>query len=218
MICKKCNQDKPDTEYQTYFHSTQNVYRTRRQCTQCFNEAKKQYHLKKNGRQCIVCEDFKYEIDFPNFKSLGPNDKRRKVCKICTSRIEREKGKHTKREENGERVHWKPNTYNSTEQKELAFEVMTVLGFTFDENTGRWHKDGFKNTDGTFFRIEEKKRLERERILKEVEELDIWKKIRYLRDKDISINEISRITGVNYTAVHKFIQYGKEVNYRDTTN
>jgi hypothetical protein len=215
MICNKCHQDKPETEYQTYFHSTQNVFRTRRQCNQCFNEAKKQYHLKKKGRTCIVCEEIKYETDFPNFKSLGPNDKRRKICKICTSRIEREKGKHTKREENGEPVHWRPNVYNSPQQKELAFELMTALGFTFDEETGMWSKENFKNPDGTFFRVEEKKRLHKEKLQKEVEDLDVWKKIRYLRNKDIPISEISKLTGVNYTAVHKFLQYGKEIKFRN---
>lgn len=213
--CNKCTKMKSIEEFASYVHKkTGNLY-TRHICNICFRKQNNAYKESIKPRTCIECNEFKEANEFPNFKSLGIKDKRRKVCKICTSRIEREKGKHTKREENGERVHWRPNTYNSIEQKELAFELMTTLGFTFDENTGRWHKEGFKNPDGTFFRMEEKKRIERERIQKEVEELDIWSKIRYLREQDISINEISRLTGVNYTAVHKFLAYGKEIKFRN---
>jgi len=217
MKCNKCNQDKPDTEFQTYFHSTQNVYRTRRQCNQCFYDAKKQLRLSKKMRMCIVCEEQKLFTDFPNYKSLGSGDKRRNICKICTCEIEKDRRNRrlNNNEEKGETVPFKPNTYNSEQQRIDGFQLMEALGFTFVEETGRWHKEGFKNPDGTFVRIIEKKRLDRERKLKEIEELNVWDKIRYLREQGYSLNKISEEIGVNYTAVFKFLYYGKEVKLRN---
>jgi hypothetical protein len=43
MICSKCNIDKEEDQYATYFHSTQNKFRTRRICKSCFNEQKRIY-------------------------------------------------------------------------------------------------------------------------------------------------------------------------------
>lgn len=213
MKCNKCNIEKPDTDFQTYFHSTQNVYRTRKQCTVCFNEGKKLLRIKNKSKMCIVCEQVKLLVDFYNYKSLVPNDKRRKICRICTATIERER-KGNRREAKGEVVPEKPNTYNSEEQKNLSFELMQALGFTFQPDTGIWTKEGFRNEDGTFYRIEEKKRIEREKRLEEVKEMSIWEKIRYLREEGFSIIKISEFTGINYTAVHKFLQYGKEIKFR----
>ena len=215
MICNKCHQDKPETEYQTYYHSSQGVYRTRRQCTQCYYDVKKLYRLKVMGRACIVCEEIKYEIDFPNYKSLGPTDRRRKVCKVCTSRIHKEKGIYTKRINKGEVVLNRPNTYISEQQRIDGFQLMEALGFTFVEQTGRWHKEGFKNPDGTFFRIEEKKRIEKEKRLKQIEQLDVWEKVIYLLGQGHSINQISEDTGVNKTALYKFTKYGQKVQFRN---
>jgi hypothetical protein len=215
MNCRKCKEDKPDTEFQTYFHSTQNVYRTRRQCNQCFNYVKKQLHLSKKMKVCIECGENKLKTEFYNLRSLGPNDRRHNICKVCTRAYEkRTRTKHSSREDRGEPVHWRPNTYNSIEQKDLAFELMEALGFTFQPDTGRWHKDGFKNPDGTFVHIEEKKRFEQERRLKEIEDLDIWSKVSYLRERGTTINQISIDTGVNLTAIYKFLQYGKKVELR----
>jgi hypothetical protein len=129
--------------------------------------------------------------------------------------LQKEKGIHNKREENGEVVPIRPNTYNSEQQRIDGFQLMEALGFTFVPETGRWHKEGFKNPDGTFVRIEEKKRLDRERKLKEIEEFNVWDKIRYLREQGYSINKISEEIGVNYTAIFKFLHYGKEVKLRN---
>ena len=163
---------------------------------------------------CIVCSELKLLTEFYNYKSLGANDKRRQICGVCTATIERER-KGNRREGKGDIVPTQPNTYNTQEQKDLTFEVMEALGFTFQPDAGIWIKEGFRNQDGTFYQIEEKKRLEKERKLKEIEELDIWNKIRYLREQNNSINEISRLTGINYSAVHKFLQYGKEIKFRN---
>lgn len=202
-------------EFASYVHKkTGNLY-TRHICLTCFRKQHQDYKKSVKPRICIECNELKSHKDFPNYKSLGPNDRRRKVCKVCTSLYEKSKYRSNK-EERGEPVHWRPNTYNTEQQKKDGFQLMEALGFTFVEETGRWHKEGFKNPDGTFVRIQEKKRLEKENRLKGLEEMDVWSKIRYLREKGHSINQISSDIGVNYTAVHKFLQYGAESKLRET--
>jgi hypothetical protein len=171
--------------------------------------------MKKELRVCIHCNEEKEVIDFPNYKSFSANDRRKKICKACSSIIEKLKGKHTKREENGELVSNKPNTYISEQQRIDGFQLMEALGFTFVPETGRWHKEGFKNPDGTFVRIEENKRLQQERRLKEIEDLDVWSKITYLREQGFTINQIANDTGVNITALNLFLRHGKKVKFRN---
>lgn len=215
-MCNKCKMLKSIEDFASYVHKhTGNLY-TRHICKVCFRAGNIAYKKSIRPRLCIECSEKKLGKEFPNYKSLGPNDKRRQICKVCTSRLEKEKGRHRKKEDKGEPVHWKPNTYNSEQQKQDGFQLMEALGFTFVPETGRWHKEGFKNPDGTFVKIEEKKRLEKERTLKEVEELDVWSKMRYLREvKGFSLNKISEEIGVNHTAIYKFFHYGKKVKFRD---
>jgi hypothetical protein len=217
MKCKKCNTEKPNTEFQTYYHSTQNINRTRKQCNLCFNEAKKQSRILKKMKICIKCGENKLKNEFYDLRSLTPNDKRRSICKVCTILYVKTKQKKYRgtKEERGEPVLNKPNTYRNQEQKEDGFAIMEALGFTFVEETGRWHKEGFRNPDGTFVRIEERNRLIDEKNAKETKDMNIWESITYLREKDTSIAEISRITNLNYNTVHKYIAYKKKTTLYD---
>lgn len=204
-------------EFASYVHKkTGNLY-TRHVCNTCFREQNNLYKKSIKPKVCLVCNETKLHTEFYNLKSLHPNDKRHNICKVCTRKYESEKRKkkYNKREENGEPVHWRPNTYNSPEQKDLAFELMTSLGFIFNEETGRWHKEGFKNPDGTFVRIQEKKRLEKERKLNEIKDMDIWNKITYLREQGFTLHQISDEIGINHTAVYKFLYNGKKVKLRN---
>jgi hypothetical protein len=165
---------------------------------------------------CIQCGENKPLTEYYNLKSLCAGDKRHNICKVCSRAYEkRNRSNHISKKERGEPVHWRPNTYISTEQKDLAFEVMEALGFIFQPDTGRWHKEGFKNEDGTFVRIIENKRLDKEKRLKEIEHLDIWDKVLYLKERGITIKQISIDTGANLTALYKFLHYGKKVEFRN---
>lgn len=171
--------------------------------------------MNKELRVCIHCNEEKELINFPNYASFSANDRRRKICKPCASILEKQKGKYTKRINKGEVVLVRPNTYISEQQRIDGFQLMEALGFTFVPETGRWHKEGFKNPDGTFVGIIENKRLHQERRLKEIEDLDIWSKIIYLREQGITVNQISLDTGVNKTALYKFFHHGKKVQFRN---
>jgi hypothetical protein len=216
-LCNKCTILKPIENFASYIHKrTGNTY-TRHICTECFNLQTKEYKKSIKPRTCIECNETKEVKQFPNYKSIGANDKRHNICKKCTTTLEKQRKayKYNKRELNGEPVLDKPNTYRTEQQRVDGFELMQVLGFTFNEENGIWFKEGVKNPDGSFIRIIEKKRLQKERRLKEIEELDIWKKIRYLREQGNSINDISTITGINRTAVQKFLYNGKEIKLRN---
>ena len=214
--CNKCTMLKSIENFSSYIHKkTGNLY-TRHICNTCFRMQNNEYKKSTRPRTCIECNETKPVSEFYNLKSLGPKDKRHNICKVCTRAYEKTKQKkYRNKEDKGEVVLNKPNTYISEQQKEDGFQLMEALGFTFNEENGKWFKDGFKNPDGTFVRLEEKKRLEKERRLKEIEELDVWSKIRYLREQGYSVNQISNDIGVNSTAVFKFLYYGKEVKLRN---
>jgi hypothetical protein len=42
-ICNRCNIDKEADQFYTYYHSTQQKYRTRKMCQSCFNGQKRKY-------------------------------------------------------------------------------------------------------------------------------------------------------------------------------
>ena len=213
--CNKCRMLKTIEEFASYIHKKNGNTYTRHVCNTCYYEANREYKKLVKPRVCLVCNETKVYTDFPNYASFSANDRRRKVCKVCTSKIEKEKGKYNKRIDKGEVVLVRPNTYISEQQKIDGFQLMEALGFTFVPETGRWHKEGFKNPDGTFVGIIKNKRLQQEKRLKEIEHLDIWSKIIYLREQGITINQISIDTGVNKTALYKFFHHGKKVKFRD---
>lgn len=201
-------------QFASYIHKkTGNLY-TRHICNTCFNKQHQDYKKAMKQRVCLQCGEKKEGKLFPRYKSIPLHYKQANICLRCTAEISRIK-QGNKRKNKGEVVPEKPNKYTSTEQKELAFELMQSLGFTFVEETGRWHKEGFKNPDGTFVRIEEKKRLIFEKKEQDTKDMNIWERITYLREQGCSINEISRITGLSYTSTHKFIRYGKEGRKRN---
>jgi len=48
QVCSKCQQNLPSSNFYTYFHSTQNKVRTRKECNDCYR--KKQNQIKANKR------------------------------------------------------------------------------------------------------------------------------------------------------------------------
>ena len=213
-MCSKCTMLKSIENFASYVHiKTGNLY-TRHVCSECYAKQRAEYKKSMKPRTCTECNETKQVRDFPNYKSLGPNDKRHNICKKCTSKLEKQRNgyKYNKRELNGEPVLDKPNTYRTEQQRIDGFELMEALGFTFNEENGIWFKEGLKTPDGKFVGIQERKRLKIEALKKEVEELDIWSKIRYLREKDnLSINKIADISGLGRNAIFNFLKNGKKL-------
>jgi len=169
MICNKCKEDKPQSEFQTYWHSTQQKFRTRRQCNTCFYTAKNEYKKrKKYEKEPVYCYKCKEWIKPEAFYGIDQKTGRVKVlkgnpkyiaCYDCRNEATRKYYYQNKSTIVGrkkgvipkyERAMDKPNTYTSDEQKEDTFNILKAMGWEFNEENGIWWKDGFKSKEGIF--------------------------------------------------------------------
>lgn len=171
--CSKCDLEKEETGFYTYYHSTQGKNRTRKICNECVAKQKAEYKKKKkmekqplpvptpveeivpiskpknvakqinNELYCYDCEEW---LD----KSLFyPNLKVR--CKKCECAKDSQE-RAEKRAENGgsAKVRNNPNVYVDIHQKEQTFDFMKAVGYTFNEEKGIWYKLPWKDQDGNF--------------------------------------------------------------------
>lgn len=213
--CTKCFIDKPPTEFSSYWHSTQKVTRTRKVCNSCYNEQKKQYRLKKkmiaqitidpeilykdnpNYRKCKVCATWKPSEQFYNFRS--------KVWRKCSEceRAEYKKDSLEKLVENGGSLKVKPNPneYNDEYQRANTFELMTLLGYLYNEENGIWYKEPWKTKDGEFPLVKKTRKCKNTKIPKEIKE-----RIIEYRNQNYSIGKISARLNVSETSVWKICQ------------
>lgn len=149
MRCTVCDQDKEINQFQTYWHSTQNKMRTRKQCTQCLYEIRvkrknpdKYYKNNPNYHKCNTCSKWKI---VPEFYTRETGEIYSNRCRVCTKILDDEK--RIERLINncgGEKVPPTPNVYADKYQKQCTYEIMQILGYTFDEPTGIWVKAGYK--------------------------------------------------------------------------
>jgi hypothetical protein len=161
--CSKCNVEKTESNYYTYWHSTQQKMRIRKVCKPCFNKQKKNYKEKvneekivqpvtpepptidysndRNYHQCNECNEW---LQLQRFycKNGKPYSN---TCKLCQKEIERQKAMEFKMENcGGGKVPTRPNKYVNNIQKECTFDLMRALGYLYDIPTGIWYKPGVK--------------------------------------------------------------------------
>jgi hypothetical protein len=172
--CNKCSIEKLDNEYYTYYHSSQQKWRTRKICNSCMNEGKRLYKetiktkkimepvvleleievvnpLSTNPdyRLCRTCQEYVHLDGFYKYKARGITFKEYLDCRKCCNKKESDKRKE-------ERQEWKENTggsdrisndvgvFQDTYQKEQCYMVMEVLGYTYSEECGHFLKPGVK--------------------------------------------------------------------------
>ena len=215
MRCSKCGVEKEESSYQKYFHSTQNKWRVRKECTECLYKTRLKrknpdlfYSKDPNYKKCKSCNEWKTHDDY-YFHSKVTGVKFN-ICKICQNekdRLERE----IELEENGgsEKISRKPNEYKDKYQKEQTFMVMRVLGYTYNEETGIWTKPGIKeaiNGKVVFPKIESKKvRRDRLNLSKET----ISKIIEY-KNKGWTSIEIEAELNISDTTVYNHYKKWKD--------
>lgn len=150
--CNKCGIEKELDQYQSYYHSTQQVTRTRGICTPCFNEQKAQLRLKKK----IEVDPDKYYSSQPDYKKCTKcgewktldNYYRRKrtsrgFCSTCYNEQQRNIRNEKLIKQGGNiRVRIQPNEYEGEIQKQQVFEFMSLLGYLYQD--GIWIKPGYK--------------------------------------------------------------------------
>ncbi len=236
MICNCCSIDKEEKYFQTYWHSSQNKYRTRKECTECLYKKRKESKLKRLSTPteivqpqvqesqpdpipdiiieqedtrtdfstedlylCKVCMEEKSLYEFYN-RFGRPIES---VCKSC----ELEKNKQIRQEylkENcGSEFVWaEVNKYTDEYQKECTFNLLKLLGYLYDEETGIWTKPGWKEIkDGQphFPNVTSKKG--KKRLTKEDKE-----NIKRLYEKGYSVDDISIEMRISDTSIYRYVK------------
>jgi len=87
-------------------------------------------------RVCKICN---------TSKPLDEYYTRRTICKVC----EKRRGKLERLNEGD--IKDKPNTYRNALEKEILFQVMYALGWSFNDEKGIWYKESAgKDKDGNW--------------------------------------------------------------------
>lgn len=206
--CSKCDTFKPDDQYQTYYHSTHKKFRTRKVCTVCYYEQKKQYRIRKKTEKTIklgylYCQDCQQYLPPESFyKALKC---RCKECQKYKESIERAEY----RAENGgsAKVRMYPNEYVDEYQKAQTFEVMNVLGYTYNEENGVWFKLPWKTPDGKFPLIKPYvKKYKVTNIITKCNKDQYHSKVMYMHSNGMGYKEIADKLGINALTVYKWLK------------
>lgn len=223
--CSKCNVEKTDDQYQTYFHSTQNKQRTRRVCNTCFNEQKRLYRESIRNKKiiqpvsqepptidysnnpdyclCKLCQEYVHNDGWYWSKRSKNKSKltRSAYCKKCSNEKYGKEYKQKLREKGGsEYVYAKPGIFGCEIQKETVFEVMRNLGYIYNEEHNVWLKPDVKELiDGKIVFPNLKKYKRRRDLLTEDEK----EKIHQLYREGISYGKIAKILGKADSTIYK---------------
>ena len=159
--------------------------------------------LKSNQQLCKWCNQVKDVTEF--YKGS------RSRCKKChnelDAHVDRERRLQKKIENGGsERVPMIPNKYADEWQKEQTFWFLKEIGWTFDEETKKWYKDGIKTKDGVFMKIKPYSKNYSKNVSKYVEKMRNYKEkhieeVKYLRANGISTKLIADKFKVSTTTI-----------------
>jgi len=173
-ICNKCKEDKPLSEFQTYYHSTQKKTFTRGHCTKCFYSTRKKNKMDRLlipteivqpvvvelEPEVIKVKDIKEKIciECHEVKTVNDYYVNRLVCRRCC--LEKERKYRTEKtyislDKNGGslRVPNKPGNFHDEYQKYYTHEILLSMGWKLNEENNKWWKDGIKTKDGLFINV-----------------------------------------------------------------
>jgi hypothetical protein len=209
-ICTKCKVEKELDQYYKYYHSSQQKWRVRGECTDCFIKTRLKrknpnlyYKNNPDYKKCKTCSTWKLQDEF-HFHSRVTGT-RFTSCKICQRESERTKTQQELEDNGGSiLIPRKPNEYKDKWQKEQTFMVMEVLGYIYDEGTGIWTKPGVKElVDGkiVFSKISKENKVGT--YFAKVTPKKVMQMKEY-RDQGYSYNKIADILDVSDTTVFKY--------------
>jgi hypothetical protein len=233
--CTKCQIEKEDNEFATYWHSRQQKMRIRKICRGCISiqqkEYKKIYRERKKvqpvvqelqpevlevievidtsiEKKCNTCEKVKpLEQYYKSAKCVGGKSNRCIECQIKKDRDERLE----ELIENGGslRRYEEPNRYYDEFQKEATFNLLYAMGWSFNEDKGIWWKEGIKTEDGVFLNINEpkvKSYSDRHKKRNSVINKELQQKIYQLHLDGYLKIEIANMLNVSKISVYKYIK------------
>ena len=159
-ICSKCGIERNDDEYYSYWHSTQQKYRTRNVCGVCTRQQSKQYKLNRKNKSAVVneeplkyCPCCKKDVPLSGYYK-GGREINGRYCSTCIRKNQNDKYyKKVMSEGGSERCPVTVNTYSDEFQKAQTFLVLERLGWEFNEDTGIWSKLGVKDKFGNWVNI-----------------------------------------------------------------
>lgn len=168
MTCSKCGVEKDESNYQRYFHSTQNKWRVRKECTECYYKTRLKrknpdlyYQSNPNYKKCITCKEWKNLEEYyfhQKAKGIRFND-----CIECHRKKDRrEREEYLENNCGSNQILSTPNEYFDKHQKGCVFNLMELLGYIYNEDSGVWTKPGVKEIiDGNivFFKLKKTKKI-----------------------------------------------------------
>jgi len=227
MICNCCSIDKEEKYFQTYWHSSQNKFRTRKHCTECLYKKRKESKLNRlsipteivqpqvqesqpdpipdistdffneETYLCKMCMEEKPIYDYYLHKGKLVE----LICRVCEVEKNRANRQEYLKENCGSEFVWSEvGKYADEYQKACTFNLMQQLGYLYDEETGIWTKEGWKEIkDGQphFPHITHKRG--RKRLTQEDKD-----KIKRLYEKGYSVDDISIELRISDTSVYRY--------------
>lgn len=233
MICSKCNIDKPNEDYLTYYHSTDKKYYTRKVCKKCSAAQQREWRLKNKIEMelqlmapkpepvieskpnhkiylCTSCNEEKSEDEWYLYYDSKSRQKRSTYCRQCA--IDKGKRSYSEALESGggsTKVYSKPNTYVDDIQKQLTFDFLLSIGYLYNEAYGVWLKPGVKEIKlgSVFFpkvkRKKRKNRNENKRIAMTDEEIN---EIHRYYDEGLKVMDICRVLDRPQSTIYMIVK------------
>lgn len=184
--CNVCQLEKEDNNFMKYWHSTQQVFRIRKQCNNCFYLKRKKHKLIEVSnpseiiqpvqpelapvvleydteifRQCVDCGEWKVKDE--QFTKYGKNNGYLRRCRKCTNEIEKAKYYEEMEAKGGsDKVPVKPGIFSDKTQREQTHQFLRLLGWKENSN-GIWYKEGFKTEEGKWEKFNEETKVARSR-------------------------------------------------------
>lgn len=213
MKCNKCSIDQPEENYQSYWHSTQQKFRTRRICRTCMSKQKREYKLKMK-QQVIeqkeptqVCIKCGIEQPLNQYYRTGRNKTHIKKCKTCYNK------RPVKSAWENMDYRTQPNEYISDEQRDIVHSIMEQLNWSFNPDKGIWYKLPLKNENGKWnIVIKPKPPVKKFIPRREPIQLNVNELIQH-RANGLTYVEIASIYNVSHATIKKRVkQYMRGVN------
>lgn len=156
---------------------------------------------------CIDCNQYKFiSTDFYLHKGGNPITKR---CKDCQRELDRQEADQKRRDNGGSMmIPQRCNVYFDSYQRENTFQFMQLMGYLYDEETGIWHKPGWKEiVDGkpVFVVIKEKRKNKPKKIKSRIMNDEMRQKMIELWEKKLNYGQIANKLKISSTTIRKYL-------------